>query len=355
MKVLFVGADTVAEHNCEEWRCAIPFRALRRAGVPCEYIHLDTWIQVLDDEFTKQADLVIFQRNIFSEAVNKINYWKTKGKAIVLDLDDAYALMTADTGSPSSDFWILGKQVVDGKTQYLKPLPIDILRLGVKMIGAVSSPSELILEDWKPYGVQTYFLPNYLEMGIYKVHDVYKQPGKIYIGGGGSMGHVKSWLDSGIHEAMIKVCSEDKRVIIAFAGDERNLSKFRVPLSQRVNLHWVPFSLYPRSLAIFDIGVVPLAGEYDRRRSWIKPAEYSVMGIPWIGTNYEPNRYVKGGRLVENTKEDWYTAIKSYIERLPDVQVKAHDEIPDRVHDFSIDENIDKLLATYEQIIKETK
>lgn len=354
MNILFVGADTVAEHNCEEWRCAIPFRALRRAGVACEYIHMEQWLSELDDPFTEKADLVIFQRNIFAQAQGKLLYWRGKGKPIVVDLDDAYEIMHHDTGSPAADFWMLGKQPDEnGNMVILQPHPREVLKTGVKLAGAVSSPSKVILDDWKPRGVKTYWLPNYLEVGIYKRSNPYRMPGKIMIGGGGSMGHVKSWADSGVTEALNKLCREDKRIMVMFTGDERVLQKMRFPPSQRVNLSWVPYSLYYQNLSRFDIGIIPLAGEYDRRRSWIKPAEYSIMGIPWIGSDYEPNRDVNGGRLVENTEQAWYEALRDYVSRVEELTAKAMQERVDRLNEFDIDIHLPRLIDTYEMIISE--
>jgi glycosyltransferase involved in cell wall biosynthesis len=354
MKILFIGADTPNEHNSEEWRIDVPFRALRRAGIPVEYLRVEEWLSALEDEWTKAADLVIFQRNTFGYAINKILYWRTLGKPIVVDLDDAYGLMGLDTGSPNAEFWALGIQTEDGKRVQLEPKPYDLLKWGLKIAGALSSPSELILDDWKDFGIRRYLLPNYVDPSYYKRVEVYREPGKIYIGGGGSMGHIKSWRDSGISEALSKICREDKRLIVAFAGDERVYSRVNVPRSNKAPLGWVSPILYHRSLSLFDIGVVPLAGEYDRRRSWIKPVEYAIMGIPWIGTNYEPNLTAPGGKVIENGIMNWYNAIMETVERLPELQSKVFSARKAVLDHFSIDKNISNLLTTYQKIIDES-
>lgn len=355
MKILFIGTDTIDEYNSENWRINSPFRACRRAGIPCEQLHIEQWMDPLEDEFTKNADLVIFQRNVFGFALNKLLYWRSLGKPIVLDLDDAYDLMKEDTGSPSSSFWEHGVQMDEkGNRTQLNPKPIELLRWGAKIIGAVSSPSQVILDDWKKFGVRTYHLPNYLETDIYNRVEVYKEKGRIFIGGGGSMGHVKSWRDSGIREALAKICKEDDRLIVVFAGDGRVYGKLDVSTSHKAPLGWVPPALYNRSLSMFDFGLVPLAGEYDRRRSWIKPAEYAIMGIPWIGSKYEPNENVPSGQLVINGQEDWYDALKEMIEQLPDRQARAQANIPYVIEKYDIDKNFNKLLATYERIIEES-
>jgi hypothetical protein len=41
MKILYVYGDQPQEWNCSEHRIAVPFRAMRRAGVECEMISFE--------------------------------------------------------------------------------------------------------------------------------------------------------------------------------------------------------------------------------------------------------------------------------------------------------------------------
>jgi glycosyltransferase involved in cell wall biosynthesis len=376
MKIYYIGVDTVVEYNCEDWRIAIPFRAMRRAGVPCEYRHVEAWLNAgYEDPLVEQADLIIFQRNVFGEAAAKLEHWRLRGKAMVLDLDDAYHLMAGESGSPSFDFWknailkdktkLLVKQL-DGTTKEEEqeqvhpviPKPLDSLESGAKMVGAISSPSHLILDDWQPYGVKTYWLPNYLEEKRYTGWHARNESGMITIGGGGSLTHLHSWKDSGLAEAINRLAAENPKVMVTLAGDERQMKLLKLRPSQRNVLGWVPPSEYAQSIGRFDIAVVPLSGEYDRRRSWIKYAEYSVMGVPWIGTDSDPNRdlpFDGCGRRVINTADAWYEALADAVAHVKQRKEEARDLAPQALAVYGIDHNINRLLDTYWQIIEEAK
>jgi glycosyltransferase involved in cell wall biosynthesis len=376
MNVYFVGVDTVAEYNCEDWRIAIPFRAMRRAGIPCEYRHLEAWLGAgQEDPLVEKADLVIYQRNCFGEAASKLEYWRLRGKAMVLDLDDAYGLMGGETGSPSFDFWHnailkdkvkvlvkdeagVEKEEEREQAHPVTPRPLDSLESGARMVGAVSSPSHLILDDWRPYGVRTYWLPNYLEEKRYVGWKSRNESGMVTIGGGGSLTHLHSWKDSGLAEAINQLAAENPKVAVTLAGDERQMKLLKLRPSQRVVLGWVPPSQYAQSVSRFDIAVVPLAGEYDRRRSWIKYAEYAVMGVPWIGTDSDPNRdlpFDGCGRRVINTAKAWYEALADAVMHVKQRKEEARDLAPQALEVYGIDHNINRLLAMYQQIIEEAK
>ena len=360
MKILYLFSDTVPEWNCSEHRIAVPFRAMRRRGISCEMARLQDWEMnpFENDPLTEEADLVIIQRNVFVPTMHKIAYWRAKGKPIVIDYDDAYHLMGLDTGSPSSEFWhsgTLGENKETGEKQVSDPHPLRAIEWGSKIAGAVSGPSELLLDDWSKFGVNTYLLPNFLESRLYKRHEVYKEPGKIYIGGGGSMGHLKSWVDSGIVQGLNQLIQENKNVVVALTGDDRVYAKLTsLKPSSRVSMKWATYATYSKNLSLFDIGVLPLVGEYDRRRSWIKPIEYSSMGFPWVGSNYEPNRVGLGsGMLIENTPNEWYKALKYCIDNLADL-TQACRSVADKVLEFyDVDNNSDLLLSVYERIVEE--
>lgn len=355
MKILFLYGDEDHEWNCSEHRVAIPFRAMRRAGIRCEYAKISIWENTPPehDRATKEADLIFLQRNAFANAINKITYCRSVGIPIVVDLDDGYHFMGLDTGSPNSEFWQLGKVMVEGKPAILDPHPLRALEYGVKIAGAMSSPSKVIMGDWEKFGVRTYFVPNLIESRLYMRYDVYREPGVIYIGGGGSMSHLKSWTDSGVAKALDILVREYQNIKVVITGDSRVYTKIKsLPQSRRIPLGWANYSVYSKNLSLFDIGVIPLSGEYDRRRSWIKPVEYSAMGIPWVGSNYEPNVIEDGtGTLVENTIEAWYNALKDKIEHLSEEKAFARGKVNEVINSYDVDINNKVLIDVYSKMI----
>jgi glycosyltransferase involved in cell wall biosynthesis len=335
---------------------------MRRAGIECEMISFEQATQIVfeNDEYCKQADIVILQRNVFGPVMTKIAYLKAMDKVVAVDLDDAYHLISADTGLPSAEFWRHGIITQpDGKRGVVDPMPIFCLETSVKLSGAVISPSQVILDDWKRFGVKGYYIPNYLDLSLYPLNTPmpYKEPDAIYIGGGGSLGHIISWKGSGVREALAKLMTEDKRVHLMLFGDERVQTIFKdVRPSQVTPMGWVPYASYASKLQMLDLGVIPLSGEYDRRRSYIKPLEYSCLGLPWIATDMEPTQNDDlFGMRVENTAEAWYKALKVAVDNLDIVKEKARDKMQTIREKYSIDNNVPEILKTYERIIRESK
>lgn len=358
MKILFLEADQIQEYNCSHWRCVMPARALCRAGHDARVVRLERWIMREPDAVaaTEDADIIFFQRNLFHDALQTMFYWRSRGKTVVVDLDDAYEHMTEETGSPSYAFWAKGIQTMpDGKQVEVNPKPLQLLRYGVKLSAGVSSPSQLICDDWSKYG-RTYWFPNYMDISTYIPGDTYRNPNEIRIGWGGSMTHLVSWTKSGAAEALTQIAKENKDVIILLIGDPRLERHFAdVPKKQRAAIGWAPQAVFASKLAYMDIGLAPLYGEYDRRRSWIKAAEYGVMGIPWIGSDSEPTRGLETGMLVKNTVDDWYAALKFYIQNLGALKQAAVANMPVAREAFDIDRHVEELVTLCEKIIEEDK
>jgi predicted protein tyrosine phosphatase len=355
IKVLYVWSDQASEFNCSYHRVYVPVYGLRRAGIPVEMCYIDHWINHEPEAVRKAewADLIVLQRNLFGPAFLAVTEWVAKGKKVVLDLDDSYEFMSHGTGSPSAEFWLDGLVLqADGTKARIAPLPFDSLRWGAKICGAVSSPSKVICGDWQKYA-NTYFVPNYYDPKAYARRAVSKEPGVVYIGWGGSAGHVMSFNNSGAGDAITQIVKEFKQVKVIIIGDARiqkSILKTMSP-SRRVPLDFVPNAIWPKLLSYMDIGIVPLNGEYDRRRSFLKSMEYTEMGIPWVGTEMEPNQFIESGRLVKNTVKDWYEALKEYITHLADYKAEiAKNQVLARA--WQIDENIDNLMQTWQRALE---
>ena len=354
MKILFVESDQMAEYNCSNWRCVIPSMGLSRAGIQSRVVRIEPWMQRDPEcvELTKDADIIFVQRNTFNEVLNEIFYWRHNGKIVVVDLDDAYEYMTENTGSPSYELWINSRiKQEDGKYLQVYPRPLDQLKWGVQLAGALSSPSGVICDDWKQYA-RTYLFPNYIDRELYTRRPVYHPSGRILIGWGGSMTHLLSWQASGIADACRRIITERKNVDLFLLGDPRVQKFIDVPPSRKMAIGWVSSAEFGLRMCVADIGVIPLYGEYDRRRSWIKSLEFTSLGTPWLGTNMEPNQTIKTGRLVENGFMNWYTALNESIDNLPELKDQATENV--KVGDaYAIQNNIDNLVTLFKRIIKE--
>jgi hypothetical protein len=352
IRVLFVMSDTATEFNCAQYRCVSPYRSLRSAGYDADLIFIEDWAHRTKEavKATESADLIFFQRNAFGQSLETLLYWTAKGKKIVIDLDDGYEFMTADTGSPSYMFWVRGViKDKDGKENDVKPRPLDTLRWYAKLVGNVSSPSSVICDDWKSL-VKTHLVPNYLDGNLYHNYDVYREPGKLYIGWGGSATHLNSWIKSGASEALWEITKEFKNVNVLLGGDDRVLSHVKVPDARRIKLGWVNMALWPMNLSRFDIGLAPLSGAYDDRRSSLKVIEYLIMGIPSIVSNALPYQaFGDVTTLVNNDPTSWYKAIKDCIINYPDRKRQAEINVAKGL-EWDVYRNADNLMNIYTDI-----
>jgi len=90
-----------------------------------------------------------------------------------------------------------------------------------------------------------------------------------------------------------------------------------LPKGQLRVRQWTPLDKYADFVArTADIGIAPLAGEYDRRRSWVKATEFGLLGLPLVASNLEPY-WGTGALLVRNEPDDWYDLLKDLVANPP--------------------------------------
>jgi len=352
MKIVYVYADTEEEWNSSEWRCAIPARALNRTNR--HQAHL-----LGIEEFARQttaanqlcdwADIIVIQRNLFGPVLGAMQYWKARDKTLVVDFDDAYQLMHPSNLNYS--FWLQGISRQPGKL-VMDPPPLNQFKWGLRMAHAGVTPSKRLCDDWKAFNDIVY-LPNYIELQHYQNNAAEAHDG-IIIGWGGSISHLQSFQDSGVIPALKKVCRARPNVKVMVCGNDARVIE-SIPVSARQKLFhpWVPYQQWPSVLAKFDIGLAPLSGEYDERRSWIKVLEYMVMKIPWVASDYPPYQdFRKHGWLVNNQPDAWERVLLDMVDHLADYKQEAAHEPYLMGLSLSIDENIENVASIYSNIFE---
>lgn len=309
------------------------------------------------------ADIIVIQRNAFLTNINAMFRARYGyGKCVVVDLDDGYHYMPRYVGS--YPLWHLGRiYPYEDKPQTYLELdykPIEQLEWGVKLADAITTPSKVIQQDWVDRGHEhVYLIPNYIEASAYLPYRRNEREDKetITIGWGGSASHYHSFMNSRIQPAIRRVLTNNKNVRFIIAG---NLwpayEKIKHPsYDTRVEwVEWTEFKKWPQTLARFDIGIIPLDGVYDEMRSWLKPLEYALMGIPWIGTrNRMTEEFAHQGILVDNKTDQWYNAIMSVVENYDTTRTlfRQHQQWAE---DQDIARNVGNLISRYEEIIRAT-
>lgn len=356
MNVLYVFADSAREWNCSEWRCAIPARAINRStGNAAELLSIAEFASRTGESAARceWADIIVVQRLLYGQVLDAVVRWRSRGKVVIVDFDDAYDRMPAS--NPTYRFWGKGEAVTRGPagrpiTARLPVHPLDEFKRGLRLVHAATMPSRLLAADWEPL-THTYFLPNYLDLETY-LQVARHGHQEVIIGWGGGGSHRDSLRLSGVFPALERVCARRARVMVAYGGgDPETFDLIPVPRSRKFHLPRVPFAAWPGTLARFDIGIAPLHGEYDQRRSWIKPLEYLVMGIPWVATAGAPYQDLAGyGLLVQNGVQEWTSALMEMVDNLALYRQRAETTGRWQAMMLSVDVNVDRILAVYREI-----
>jgi hypothetical protein len=360
MRVCYVYADMPYEKNTSVWRCFIPARAINRIdGNRAFLIHVNDFMTntVECNAVCELSDIIIVERNFRDDALKAMAFWKAKGKTIVANFDDAYQLMNPN--NVAYPYWYFGRydvQYSDGRkeTKHLKPIPLEQFKTGLKIAHAIITPSKILCEDWQKYG-KAYHVPNWFE-GVKYIKEPERKPGdRIVIGWGGSMSHYQSFEQSGVTRALKEVCKNNKNVAVMICGDQRILKLLRISEDQLIFQPYVSFEEWPGVLNKFDIGLAPLCGEYDQRRSWIKPLEYMLMKKPWIGSVGAAYKDIDQlGHLTNNNNLSWERMINYLIKFMAE---QNEVDLRNRAYQFACNQDINlhvgEMLELFQTIINE--
>jgi len=351
MNITYVIADSKYEWNSTEWRCTIPARAFNRR--PRRYratiLHINDFAERTpwSRYALESSDVIVLQRNIFPNTWEAIDYWKAQGKTVIVDVDDGYAQMTPD--NVAYPFWFKGLVHTPEGPRNISPTPIEIYPECVRKTHGVTCAAPYLVRDWETY--KSRWVPNYANLDWYKAKRTRGKDGELWVAWGGSMSHLASFTGSGILYAIARVLVRRPKTRLVICGADRRVFE-SIPLrdSQKIHIDWVPHDQWAGRLANFDIALAPLVGEYDKRRSWIKPLEYGLMRLPWIASD---NGAYEGleqyGRMVANTPDAWADALADVIDNgYPPATIKdAHAWASAQ----GIDDNIDKIAATYREFM----
>jgi hypothetical protein len=281
---LFVYGDSDGkEVNTSQYRILIPAKFLEKLGhkiligsMPGTHRELgDSMIEVDQLDYSNIPEVVLFERNILPERVDKLRL--AGAKKIVVTFDDHYGEMPAY--NVSKPWW---ERNYKG---WLKALG---------MVDLVIVPSLALVDAYRSYCKEIAYVPNFLDDDIWKETSTLEN--KI-IGWGGSDAHVESWSQKLLVKALLTFFEKHPDWTLRLYGSapRKTLPDSLLQDSRQ----WVKFSEWPKEVAQFTIGIAPLNGIYDRYRSNLKPLEFACAGVPWIGSNYYPytKTLVRGGLL----------------------------------------------------------
>ncbi|MCE1252374.1 MAG: hypothetical protein LWX83_02370 [Anaerolineae bacterium] len=355
MIITYVYADNNFEWNTSNWRCVIPSRAINRTGKHTAHLmSLVDFNKGLKESqhLCEQSDIIVVERNFALDTLNAILRWKSKDKVVVGNFDDAYQLMPSSNSSYG--YWMKGEMRfigADGKEgmTIIKPRPLDQFIWGLRILDAITVSSQLLADDWKEY-TDSYYFPNYFEVNNYLKAAAPYHDG-IIIGWGGSLSHIESFKDGGVLPALKQVCKQRPQVKVMIVGDKRVYDMLDVPEEQKIFRSFVPYDLWPNVISEFDIGLAPLHGPYDSRRSWIKPLEYSLLKIPWIASDNPAYEEVRDYGVLVNGFAGWQSALLDMVDNITTHRQRVSGEPYRFALKQSSDQNVETMLKIYAEII----
>lgn len=311
------------------------------------------------------ADIIHLQRVLVTDTHEFIKYWRGHGKAVVADHDDAYDLILPTNAA--AKFWLDGKVDIrlESGISYEKemiPHPLQQFKDGLSICTAGITPSRILSQDWASY-TPMFVVPNYLQSERYQIRKQDNSP-NILLGWGGSLSHTQSFKDSGIQEALARILQEYRDVYLLIIGDQRVVDQLPVPRHKVLFQNYVPWWEWQHSLMRYDIGLAPLSGDYDDRRSNLKVAEYLMAGLPFVATRspvYEEFYHADSGIFTEHghnrhnyasRTESWYNAIVKMIKNIEEYRGRAAANIEQIGMTYDVDRNVPNIIDVYERIIE---
>jgi hypothetical protein len=323
-------------------------------------VHISGFMDFLSpqiQDLIMPADIIILQRNLLHPILfDAMRYFQGMGKPCVVDLDDAY--QSLPWSNPAKPFWHLNPfQNPEGVTEPGGAL--KMLEEGLRLSNGLVAPNRLLLKDFEYASGNSYYLQNYAEpewwTNLPDRQTLKQERGfedRIVIGWGGSVSHYDSFWGSGVRQAAERICKRHPEVLWLICGNDRRVfDQLPVDRLQKATQGGVPPQEWPRTVASFDIGVAPLFGPYDQRRSWIKGIEYLLGGVPWIGTEGEPYRDLEGlGTLTPGGVEAWEDALEAKITNLKREQERALSLVPLARERFIADNQLETFRTVFEQI-----
>jgi len=360
MNLLYFFADSPKEENCSKHNVKFPVAALNKyyPEHQAKYFHIDRFSdnnQEIQEECMK-ADVIILERNLWGSVLSNMMYYKVIGKKIITIFDDSYEHLQVD--NPAYRFWKFGElNGINEKTKeptriYNNIKPLILFRWGNQIANAIQVPNRIMQQDWLPIN-DTYYLRNYINPEPYINAERIHKHDDILIGWHGSLSHRYSFEHSGIVKALRNIVKRYPNVRILLGGDKSIVDSISLPVGRKIYQPYVTEDLWAGTLKNYDIALAPLAGEYDRRRSWIRGIEYMACQIPWIGTRMETYEDLENYTvLVDNGAENWENAISEMIDNLQKHRERVKEEPYKFALEQSYEKNMWKNLEVYKQVLE---
>ena len=264
--------------------------------------------QVVRERFPEDADVIVFQRPTSHYVVNAIQLLQRRGVAVVVDMDDDLAHI-----DPANPAWAVHQPVLvapdgSGRTAPNQHKHANAT-LACRMADMVTVSTEALAASYGAHG-RVRVLHNQVPA---RYLDVAHSDSDL-VGWGGSLHSHPNDLQV-LGPAMAQVVGAGARFEVA--GDPEGIGRVLGLPADPPGPGIVALHDWPTAMAEFGIGIAPLAdSRFNRAKSWLKPLEYSAVGVPWVASprpEYQRWLQASGGGMLAAKPKHWAAMLRRLI------------------------------------------
>lgn len=306
-------------------------------------------------EVCEASDIIVIHRYLLGMVLKVVQYWKARDKKVMVDFNEAFDLIPPEM--PGYYFWKKGdlqpeySDWLNNGSIKMDPTPLEQFKWGMRLVDAATVPSVRLAHDWEAF-TKVLLVPDYLNVNHYLTvkqneHD------EIRIGLSGEGLNPDSLFSSGLARALEHVSHQRSSVKIIFSNVATSVvEKINILPDQLEVYQQISFEKWVQILSGLDLGIAPADGEYDIRMGSFNVMEFMVMKIPWAASNTLPYRDLgRYGWLVPNSINNWESSLIELIDHLNAYRAEAVGEPFLFALSQDINENIFKVLETYQSIL----
>jgi hypothetical protein len=307
------------------YRMALPFMELAKHGHECILSYAideatDGHIRVMDTagEWHDDCDVVVFQRWMHEDGVDRAKKAIACGQIVINDVDD--------------HFWALPKSNVAHKTTDPSNNPSFNRVHYRKMIeasSAIIASTETIANEFRDVDPPVFICRNAIDIERWQPHDPGADGMVGWVGGipwrGNDLtllcGVLRPFLEQ--NDLPFYHGGESDNPNYPKAWQQLGLNPERTQLATRPLVH---IAEYPSLWDPVNLAVIPLEdSRFSRAKSWLKGLEASAAGIPFIASKMPEYELLGVGRLAKTAKQ-W----RRHLEELLDPDVRRAEGIVNR-------------------------
>ncbi len=321
MKILCVGSHCLEDSNkqsqVDHWRIGRPMKELAK-HVDWEITHSATFIPNFGkyeklEEFTTfemeaafkricEYDIVFSSYHPDPTAYTMLKVARDRhGVQFVLDADDDMFAI-----NPDNPFWM---KMTDEKVYWMQRMIADN--------DWITTPSEVLAQAFRdrrelPANTVT-VIPNFIS-DDYK-HAPFDHGEETVIGYMGGSSHYSDLHESGVLTALEKLMNENKKVRFKSVGMivDKYIPRGRMEFNGGKRGTKFLTEIFPN--LEMDIAIAPLLDNlFNHGKSNIKWQEMTRAGAAVVASNVGVYKGLKNAKLVDNTSEAWYMALKELVD-----------------------------------------